>query len=148
MSYKKNNFAEVIVDYPGSLQKTYSYIIPISISAKIGQVVEVPFGSRSTLGIIKTLNFYNDKIENLKYITRIINPHLYLTFNQLKFAEWISTTYNSDYFSICKIFFPVSLSSNNIGIKFRKYLKIKYQNQNFKDEIVKFKNTYRTYFNT
>ena len=141
MSYKKNNFAEVIVDYPGSLQKTYSYIIPISISAKIGQIVEVPFGSRSTLGIIKTLNFYNDKIENLKYITRIINPHLYLTFNQLKFAEWISTTYNSDYFSICKIFFPVSLSSNNIGIKFRKYLKIKYQNQNFKDEIVKFKNT-------
>ena len=79
MSYKKNNFAEVIVDYPGSLQKTYSYIIPISISAKIGQVVEVPFGSRSTLGIIKTLNFYNDKIENLKYITRIINPHLYST---------------------------------------------------------------------
>ena len=48
MSYKKNNFAEVIVDYPGSLQKTYSYIIPVSISAKVGQVVEIPFGLRST----------------------------------------------------------------------------------------------------
>jgi len=45
-------FAEVAVDAPAGHDRTFSYSIPPSLDAKIGQLVIVPFGPRKLQGLV------------------------------------------------------------------------------------------------
>ena len=47
MSPEKKKYADLIVDFPGSAQETYTYSLEANHHVKIGQVVEIPFGKKT-----------------------------------------------------------------------------------------------------
>ena len=55
MYSEKKKYADLIVDFPSSAQETYTYSLEGNHHVRVGQVVEIPFGKRSTLGIIKSV---------------------------------------------------------------------------------------------
>lgn len=110
MYSEKKKYADLIVDFPGSVKETYTYSLEGNHHVKIGQVVEIPFGKRSTLGIIKSVFTLppRNSIE-LKNITRSIDQTPKLSKRQLELAEWISVRYQIGFFSVCKMFFSVGI---------------------------------------
>ena len=122
MSPEKKKYADLIVDFPGSAQETYTYSLEANHHVKIGQVVEIPFGKKSTLGIIKSVFTLPPRgsIE-LRNITRSIDQTPNLSKRQLDLAEWISVRYRIGFFSVCKMFFSVGiLPKRNTVLKLNK----------------------------
>ena len=110
MYSEKKKYADLIVDFPSTAQETYTYSLEGNLHVKVGQVVEIPFGKMSTLGIIKSVFALppQNSIE-LKHITRSIDQTPKLSKRQLELAEWISNRYRIGFFSVCKMFFPVGI---------------------------------------
>jgi primosomal protein N' (replication factor Y) len=110
MYSEKKKYADLIVDFPSSAQETYTYSLEGNHHVRVGQVVEIPFGKRSTLGIIKSVFTLppRNSIE-LRNITRSIDQTPKLSKRQLDLAEWISARYRIGFFSVCKMFFPVGI---------------------------------------
>ncbi|MQG47252.1 MAG: primosomal protein N' [SAR202 cluster bacterium] len=122
MSPEKKKYADLIVDFPGSAQETYTYSLEANHHVKIGQVVEIPFGKKSTLGIIKSVFTLppHGSIE-LRNIIRSIDQTPNLSKRQLDLAEWISVRYRIGFFSVCKMFFSVgTLPKRNTVLKLNK----------------------------
>lgn len=68
-------YAEVLIEYSAkSIDKTFTYIIPTSLSSdiKVGMKVQVPFGNKIINGFVTNIkDSYNDDYE-LKSIVNIV----------------------------------------------------------------------------
>lgn len=91
-------YADVVVlTYQSPEIGTYTYEIPESLSSKIkvGQLVEIPFGTRTPLGLIvdvkkqKTEGVETRPIANIFYQLPILLPY------QIKLLKWMSSYYLS-----------------------------------------------------
>lgn len=96
-------YAEVAVDAPAGLA-TYSYSVPDGAEARPGQLVWVPFGTRTVRGIVTAVT-----LEPAHDATRPISSlssDVVLSPRQLALAAFISSHYLSPLFSALALFLP------------------------------------------
>ena len=98
------SFAEVAVNSPG-IRSTFCYAIPPQLSIGIGQAVWVPFGARTTQGIVVELS-EQPSVETTKEIADIITDYPLLSPTQIKLAQWISERYLSPLFNAIALMLP------------------------------------------
>ncbi|MBN1622188.1 MAG: primosomal protein N' [Endomicrobiales bacterium] len=92
MIQKEKQFAEVSLFLP--LDKTFHYSIPYEMADKIrkGIRVEVPFGSRKTIGCVMDIA-QDSPVENVKEIIKLYDEEPFFTEEMFLLAEWISKNY-------------------------------------------------------
>ena len=95
-------FAEVAVDAPVGPTRTFSYSIPASIEVCPGQLVDVPFGPRTSQGIVLELAS-SPQVSETREILGPADSGTVLTESQLRLAQW-----TSDYY-ICSLFEAAAL---------------------------------------
>ena len=103
-------YADVAVDAPVSPDKTFSYIVPDNWSVEIGQLVWLPFGSRTIQGIIINLSDTSQSDYNLP-ISSIVEPGPLISPLHLSLGLWISRYYFSSAFEAISLFLPPGFKS-------------------------------------
>ena len=103
-------YADVAVDAPVSPDKTFSYIVPDNWSVEIGQLVWLPFGSRTIQGIIINLSDTSQSDYNLP-ISSIVEPGPLISPLHLSLGLWISRYYFSSAFQAISLFLPPGFKS-------------------------------------
>ncbi len=96
-------YAEVAVDAPAGLP-TYSYSVPGGLDVRTGQLVWVPFGTRTVRGVVVATG-----TEPLHEKTRPIlsvSPGYILSQLQLDLGKFISTRYLSTLYAALALFLP------------------------------------------
>ncbi len=96
-------YAQVAVDAPAGL-KTYSYIVPDGHQVHPGQLVWVPFGSRTVRGVIVSL-LSGTSVEAVRPVSSVA-ADIILTQRQLSLAAFISSRYLSPLFPALALFLP------------------------------------------
>ena len=91
------NFAEIAVDIPTGVDRTFSYSIPQGMRLSPGHLVAVPFGNRKTQGIVISLT-ETPQVEQTKPIAAAVFPEPVLDPTRIRIAQWISNHY------ICSLF--------------------------------------------
>jgi len=95
MSTQHPVILEVAIDTP--LRRRFDYLAPDNIDAaalKPGLRVEVPFGSRHTIGMLLGIKSQSTlPLEKLKSVTTLLDPTALLPPSLLKLAQWVSDYY-------------------------------------------------------
>ena len=103
-------YANIAVDAPVSPERIFSYVVPDNWVVEIGQLVWVPFGSRTIQGIVINLS---DKAQ-ANYalpISSIVEPSPLISFLQISLGLWISRYYFSSAFEAISLFLPPGFKS-------------------------------------
>ena len=98
-------FAEVAVDAPAGHDRTFSYSVPPPLEVNPGQLVLVPFGSRTLQGVVFSLEPV-PHVDETRDIARVQAPEPVLTEEQLALARWISTYYMCTLFEAAALMLP------------------------------------------
>ncbi|MBN1857291.1 MAG: primosomal protein N' [Dehalococcoidia bacterium] len=96
-------YAEVAVDAPSG-RSTYSYGVPVGFIAHLGQLVWVPFGSRTVRGVVVELSAtpaYEDTRDMLSLESSVSLSPL-----QLNLARWMEARYLCSLFAALALFLP------------------------------------------
>lgn len=110
-------YAEIAVDFPDNSQRSYTYKIPNDLLIEIGDLVWVPFGSRTLCGIVLNLTTkHNIDEEIIKNIISKINDGPYFDKSKLKLIKYISDYYRTSFFSTASLFLPPNAFSKIITI--------------------------------
>jgi Primosomal protein N'' (replication factor Y) - superfamily II helicase len=110
-------YAEIAVDFPDNSQRAYTYKIPNDLLIEIGDLVWVPFGSRTLCGIVLNLTTkHNIDEEIIKNIISKINDGPYFDESKLKLIRYISDYYRTSFFSTASLFLPPNAFSKIITI--------------------------------
>jgi primosomal protein N' len=96
-------YAEVAVDAPAG-RSTYSYAVPDGMSAAVGQLVWVPFGTRTVRGIITALSHIPGYPSPRPVASA--SPGIQLNGLQLEVGQWIASHYLASHFSALALFLP------------------------------------------
>ena len=98
-------YAEVAVDASVEHGRTFSYSIPPSLDVDVGQLVLVPFGSRTLYGVLFSLPVQPGVPETRDILS---TPHAgpLLTDTQLRLARWISGYYMCSLFAAAAMMLP------------------------------------------
>ena len=79
--------AEILT--PVALDQTYSYAVPDGLALQPGDVVQIPFGPRDTVGVVWELRPSNASASNLKSVAGLI-PAPRLSAKLRKFVDWVA----------------------------------------------------------
>ncbi len=110
-------YAEIAVDFHDNSQRAYTYKIPNDLLIEIGDLVWVPFGSRTLCGVVLNLtNKHNIDEEIIKNIISKINDGPYFDESKLKLIKYISDYYRTSFFSTASLFLPPNAFSKIITI--------------------------------
>ncbi|MCH8206441.1 MAG: DEAD/DEAH box helicase, partial [Chloroflexi bacterium] len=90
-------FAEVAVDAPAGSDRTFSYAVPGSLTVRPGDLVRVPFGSRTIQGVVFSLEEH-PQVPQTRDIIDVQDPGPLLDATQLSLARWLSRYY------LCSLF--------------------------------------------
>ena len=74
---------------PVALDQTYSYAVPDGLALQPGDVVQIPFGPRDTVGVVWELRPSNASASNLKSVAGLI-PAPRLSAKLRKFVDWVA----------------------------------------------------------
>ncbi|MFW6057028.1 MAG: DEAD/DEAH box helicase, partial [Chloroflexota bacterium] len=96
-------YAEVAVDAPAG-RSTYSYAVSDEVSLAVGQLVWVPFGTRTVRGIVVRLNRQPGHESTRPILS--VSPEARLTQFQVDLGQWIAAYYLSPQFSALSLFLP------------------------------------------
>ena len=92
-------FAEIAVDVPTGPGRTFSYRIPDGLGMAPGQLVRVPYGTRTLQGIVFSLAPHSQvSEEETKDIEAVVFDEPLLDDARLQLAQWISEYY------LCSLF--------------------------------------------
>ena len=94
-------YAEVAVDAPAG-RSTYSYAVPDELPTAVGQLVWVPFGTRTVRGIVVGLNRQPGHESTRPILSA--SPGVKLTPFQVDLGQWIAAYYLSPLFSSLSLF--------------------------------------------
>ena len=119
------SFAEVAVDAPIGSRRTFTYAIPSKLNVAVGQMVQVPFGTRMCDGIVFQITD-SPKFSPARPIELSDSFGPLLSKTQLDLAYWISDYYLSSLFGSVSLMLPpylrnrtrsfISLSSSEIDL--------------------------------
>lgn len=84
----------------------FTYAVPPGLPIKPGQLVKIPLGQRSALGIVYDLKPPARFFSALKPIRTLVDPRPLLTKAQLKLAEWIAQYYIASLGLVIKTMIP------------------------------------------
>ncbi|TFH34447.1 MAG: primosomal protein N', partial [Dehalococcoidia bacterium] len=96
-------YAEVAVDAPSG-RSTYSYGVPEDFAVRLGQVVWVPFGTRTVRGVVVELTAVPAYADTRDVLS--IESDIFLSRRQLDVARWMGTKYLCSFFSALALFLP------------------------------------------
>ena len=108
------SYAEVSVNSPVYHNRTFSYSIPDGMDICPGQAVWVPFGNKTLQGIVTSIEKF-PAVEETRDISTVIEPHLILSTQQLKLAQWISDYYLSPLFDALSTMLPPGFERRTIA---------------------------------
>ena len=103
-------YAEVAVDAPAGFNRTFSYSIPSSLHLSPGFLVTVPFGSRTLLGIVFSLE-PSPQVPETKDVLDCVSPTAVLAPHQLHLARWVSRYYMAPLFESASLMLPPRFKS-------------------------------------
>ena len=98
-------FAEVAVDAPTGLSRTFSYSIPQRFRVEPGQLVWVPFGRRILQGVVMELAAA-PQVDATRDILQPVEPGPLLDDRALTLARWVGRYYFSSLFDALALFLP------------------------------------------
>ena len=98
-------YAEISVNSPLTLRRTFSYKIPAGLSIQTGQAVWVPFGAKTLQGIVLELNPY-PLVEKTRDITGVIESSPLLSSHQIDLARWLSDYYLAPLYESIALMLP------------------------------------------
>ena len=98
-------YAEVAVDAPTGLSRTFSYSIPQRFRVEPGQLVWVPFGRRILQGVVMELAAA-PQVDATRDILQPVEPGPLLDDRALTLARWVSRYYFSSLFDALALFLP------------------------------------------
>ena len=98
-------YAEVAVNAPAISPRTFSYALPLRMSANVGDAVWVPFGPRLLQGIVFEIGD-RSVVEETRERTEVISPHPLLSPHQIELSIWISQHYLSSLFGAAASMLP------------------------------------------
>lgn len=98
-------YAEVAVNSPVRGSGLFSYSIPAGMALQTGQLVWVPFGKRTILGLVFELTDI-PQVESTRDIISAISPQPLLNCDQINLASWISRHYLCSSFSSASLMLP------------------------------------------
>lgn len=98
-------YAEVAVDFPAGVAKTYTYSVPTHIPLSPGCMVLVPFGARTLPGIVFSLSTESG-YEQPREIIRSLHPEPLVSSSQLELARWLYRRYLCPPFEAAAILLP------------------------------------------
>ena len=81
----------VVLSYQPPDIKTYTYKIPENLDVKIGQLVSVPFGKRTPMGVVVDLGAKTAVAGEIKDIAQILQNNPLLLPYQIKLLNWMHT---------------------------------------------------------
>jgi primosomal protein N' (replication factor Y) len=99
------NYAEVTVNSPFALRRSFCYSVPADLNIDIGHAVWVPFGSKTLQGIVVSLSD-SPSFEATKEIDGLIYPIPLLSQAQVQTAIWLSTHYLASLFDCVALMLP------------------------------------------
>ncbi|UCB43827.1 MAG: primosomal protein N' [Dehalococcoidales bacterium] len=108
-------YAEVSVNSPAAQRRTFSYAVPPGLSIDTGQAVWVPFGSKTLQGIVLELTDY-PAVEETREIIGTIDPHPFLSPDQVALARWLSDHYLSPLFDAISPMLPPGFERRTITL--------------------------------
>ena len=92
-----DRFAEVAVDAPAGSDRTFSYTVPDSLRVRPGDLVRVPFGTRTLQGVVFSLD-EAPEVSETRDIIDVQGPGPHLDETRLTLARWVSRYY------LCSLF--------------------------------------------
>lgn len=98
-------FAEVAVDAPAGIERTFSYSIPDSLSVGPGHLVTVPFGKRTLTGVVFSLAS-QPQVEQTRDIKALLFEEPILDEQHLNLARWMSQYYVCSLFEAAALMLP------------------------------------------
>ena len=117
-------YAEVAVDAPAGHGRTFSYSIPEPITLQEGDLVRVPFGSRTLQGVVFELSAV-PQVPETRDVLETVGAGPVLTQMQLRLARWIGQYYMCSLFDAAAPMLPpgwhirpkmyLSLGANTVG---------------------------------
>ncbi len=98
-------YAEVSVNSPAALRRTFSYSIPPGLHLQEGQAVWVPFGDKTLQGVVFAVTD-TPAFEETRDIVGCIESDPVLSPVYLELASWISSHYLAPLFSVISLMLP------------------------------------------
>jgi primosomal protein N' (replication factor Y) (superfamily II helicase) len=98
-------YAEVSVNSPIALERTFSYAIPPGSNISVGQAVWVPFGAKTLQGIVIELTAA-PAVEQTRDISGVIDQTPLLSPSQVALARWLSQYYLTSLFDAVALMLP------------------------------------------
>ncbi|MBI4311244.1 MAG: DEAD/DEAH box helicase family protein, partial [Chloroflexi bacterium] len=118
MTLQPTPYAEVAVDAPIRGARTFTYLIPNSMTLAPGQMVQVPFGPRVADGVVVKLS-PSTAIDPLKPIRNADALGPLLASHQLDLAHWISDYYLSPLYDALALMLPPGSRGRTLGVVLR-----------------------------
>ena len=116
-------YADVLIEYNvKSIDKTFTYIIPKSMNAKIGMKVKVPFGKKTINGFIVDIKDNYDSDYDLKEIVEIVDENFVLNDELLLLGDYLHTKTLCTKIMAFQTMLPSSLKVKDQKRKFDKYV--------------------------
>lgn len=105
-------FAEVAVDFPDERSRTFTYSIPETLTLVVGDLVWVPFGSRTIQGVVfETTATAETKLDNIRPITARTVDGPFVSEHLIRVARWVAEFYRTTLFTACSLLLPPGASS-------------------------------------
>ena len=106
-------FAEVAVDFPDEHSRTFTYSIPETLTVVVGDLVWVPFGSRTIQGVVfETIATAETELEKIRPVTaRTVNGP-FVSEHLIRVARWVAEFYRTTLFTACSLLLPPGASSH------------------------------------
>ncbi|HOP65835.1 MAG TPA: primosomal protein N' [Bacilli bacterium] len=133
-------FAAVLISYESkTLDKTFTYKIPINLDIKIGMKVKVPFGSKKINGfVLDVTNKYDGNYE-VKEIIEVVNKEFYLNKELLELGKYLKEKTLCSLMTAYETMLPKGLKARNQKSDYSSYVKylVLNSNQNVVKEYIK-----------
>ena len=104
-------YADVAVDAPVGYARAFTYGIPARFTVQPGQLVWVPFGSRTIQGIVTELSVARPDFA-IRDILQPVEPAPLLGPEQLRLGLWLSRYYRSPLFAALSVMLPPGFESH------------------------------------
>ncbi len=98
-------FAEVAVDFPDEHTRTFTYSVSDDMEVLSGDLVWVPFGSRTLRGVVFELTHFS----NLDFVRPISMKTIggpFISEHLLRTARWVAVHYRTNLFTACSLLLP------------------------------------------
>ena len=132
-------YAQVIVDLSAeALDRVFSYTVPEGMEIAPGQLVAVPFGSRTVEGFVVSLSEECDvPPEKLKPLIRPVRAEPVVLPDLMALAEWMHVRYLCNLVDALRLMLPPEMRSGRIREKTRKRARLALRGEALEDFVDK-----------